>query len=253
MTVDSASHHLIGCLSQTFEVGSIRFEAQPIAGMHASGRTTGIGVSVGSGLTQVMPVFNGISLVQHFPKCAGYMNLGLQDVDTYLLAHVPQLRNLDQFQVNMIKSHSCVVPDYTERGLPDRVLSGSTYSDTTRAKDVELPDGQYVHLEPSAWQCGELLFDPTIGGNIVRMDSDWHSVTASGGVAAFVAQKAAQVTPEQCNACTAPCIHCTMPCHVMHYTMPCVPYIKANQSLHVKSGHAAHRMARHGVTAHAMV
>ena len=40
-------------LFETFEVGSVRFEAQPVAGLHSSGRTTGLAVSVGHGLTQV--------------------------------------------------------------------------------------------------------------------------------------------------------------------------------------------------------
>jgi len=180
-------------LFETFEVGSLRFEAQPVAGLHASGRTTGVGVSVGSGLTQVMPVFNGIPLQKHFPTCAGYMQLGMQDVDAFLLAQVPELRQLDQFQVNLIKAKQCIVPDFAERGLPEQVLAGSTFADNTAVKDVELPDGQCLALPPSAWQCGEVFFNPAVGGNLVRMDSDWHSVTSSGGVAAFVAQKAGEV------------------------------------------------------------
>jgi len=132
-------------------------------------------------------------LHKHFPECAGYMQLGSQDVDAFLVGQAPELAMLDQFQLNGIKKNQCIVPEYRERQLPNEIISGSIYGDATGLKDVELPDGNLVTLSTAAWNCGEILFDPAVAGNLLRMDSDWHSITASGGVASFVAQKAGAV------------------------------------------------------------
>jgi hypothetical protein len=180
-------------LFEMFEVGSTSFQVQPVAGLHASGRTTGVAVSCDYGLTQVMPIFNGVALHKHFPTCAGYMQLGSQDVDSFLLAQAPELDYIDQFQLNQIKQRQCVVPEYSERRLPHHIIAGSTFRDATELKDVELPDGQLVTLSAAAWNCGEILMDPTVGGNLVRMDSDWHSISATGGLATFISQKAGAV------------------------------------------------------------
>jgi len=68
------------------------------------------------------------------------------------------------------------------------IVAGSTFSDQTELRDIELPDGKLVTLNPAAWNCGEVYFDPTVGGNIVRTDSNWHSVTATGGIASFISK-----------------------------------------------------------------
>eukprot|EP00658_Telonema_sp_P-2_P018756 TRINITY_DN17347_c0_g1_i1.p1 TRINITY_DN17347_c0_g1~~TRINITY_DN17347_c0_g1_i1.p1 ORF type:complete len:669 (+),score=117.78 TRINITY_DN17347_c0_g1_i1:188-2194(+) len=171
-------------LFETFEVGSVRFDAQPMAGLYASGRTTGVGVSVGHGLTQVLPVFNGIPLSKHFTDCAQQSALGAADVDAYLLARHEELGMLDRFDLARMKAELCSVPEFLHKQ--------STFLESRGHKDVELPDGSLVELGAAAWQGAELLFDPKIAGSL-RADLDWQQICTTGGVPDMVAACVGQV------------------------------------------------------------
>eukprot|EP00656_Telonema_subtile_P036964 TRINITY_DN4103_c0_g1_i1.p1 TRINITY_DN4103_c0_g1~~TRINITY_DN4103_c0_g1_i1.p1 ORF type:complete len:567 (+),score=129.40 TRINITY_DN4103_c0_g1_i1:137-1837(+) len=166
-------------LFETFEVGSVRFDAQPMAGLYASGRTTGVGVSVGHGLTQVLNVFNGIPLCKHFKDSATQVELGAADVDAFLLARHEPLGMMDRFDLSRLKAEICHVPQYLNKR--------SQYLDTRAHQDVELPDGSLVEVGPAAWQGQELLFDPSVAGSL-HTTPQWQQLCASGGIASVVAE-----------------------------------------------------------------
>lgn len=161
-------------LFETFEVGQVRFESQPMSGLYASGRTTGVAVCAGHGLTQVLPIFNGIPLSKHFPDCAQQIELGAADVDAFMLARHPELGALPKFDLRRMKSEICSVAPYTDKR--------SQYTDCRVHKDVELPDGSLVEVGPAAWQGHEVLFDPRMAGSL-RADIEWQQICAGGGVA----------------------------------------------------------------------
>ena len=65
---------------ETFDVGGIQLHMGSVCSLYASGRTTGLVVDVGHGVTNVVPVCEGYAI----PRAIRRMNLGGTDLTDYM-------------------------------------------------------------------------------------------------------------------------------------------------------------------------
>ena len=141
-------------LFETFRSPSICIGNSASLSLFASGRTTGMVVECGAGLTSVVPVFEGLSL-SHAAICMDY---GGQDITCGLrkiLSDIGVPIDFNDARVLKEKMAEAYVPS------KDIVYSGASSSSATM-KRFELPDGTEVNVDKKIFtDCTEPLFRNT--------------------------------------------------------------------------------------------
>jgi len=132
---------------------------QPILSLYASGRTTGIVLDIGDGVTSVVPTYEGFAV----PHAMQRADVGGRDVTEYL--QVLLRKNGHAFHtsaelevVKDIKEKLCHVSDLTETAAPEK-----EETDEGEVKYL-LPDGHEILIGAERFRAPELLFDPSIIG-----------------------------------------------------------------------------------------
>ncbi|KAM7329636.1 hypothetical protein ACRRTK_011249 [Alexandromys fortis] len=161
-------------LFETFNVPALYVANQGVLSMYAAGRTSGITVECGEGMTYFVPVIDGYPL-----------QLSTTKVD--IAADREYIRDLKE-------KHCYVTLDYDMEMSKNAVPS--------QQKKVQLPDGREISLEQEALTCSEALFHTSLIGrsnpgihmqvqqSITSCDrSHWRTlfghIILSGGTGAF--------------------------------------------------------------------
>ena len=142
-------------LFETFAVPALHAVLTPQAVLMASGRSTGVAVDSGYGLTYAVPVVDGVCHREH----AQIVEMGGHEVDEYwmgVLLEQGQVVGSDEWQVRRV----------AESIKTDRsVCEVSLDYDRSEQEDAEvllyeLPDGNTLSIGRERYQCTELLFQP---------------------------------------------------------------------------------------------
>ena len=142
---------------ETFNVPCFYVAIQAVLSLYSSGRTTGVVMDSGDGVTHVVPVYEGYSL----PHAIQRIDIAGRDMSEYLIAIMRERGNSfvsssEREIAREIKEKTCYVAlDYTaEMAKPVSSLE-VTY---------ELPDGNIVVLGNERFRCPEVLFQPSLLG-----------------------------------------------------------------------------------------
>lgn len=128
-------------LFETFNSPAIYLASQPLMSLYASGRQTGVVIESGDGVTQVVPIIEGVTSPNTFSK----VDLAGIDITDYLAS---TLSCEDQI-AREIKEKCChVALDF------DSELDGS------EDQSFQLPDGQQITLGSERFCAPEVLFQP---------------------------------------------------------------------------------------------
>lgn len=146
---------------ETFNTPAMFTSIQAILSLYASGRTTGIVLDSGDGVTHAVPVYEGFAL----PQAIRRSDLAGRDVTEYLQmllrkTGVNLLSSAEKEIVRLIKEKVCYVsldPKRDEREW----RSGIGHN---KSEQFRLPDGQIVQLGPERFRAPELLFNPELTG-----------------------------------------------------------------------------------------
>jgi len=144
---------------EIFNVPSLYVQTQAVLALYSSGRTTGIVLDSGDGVTHTVPIYEGYAL----PHNINRINLAGRDITKYLMRILmesgwPFSSSADQEIVRDIKEHLCYVAlDYEQE------LSMATAS-TKLEKEYELPDGQRLIMGAERFRAPEILFQPSMIG-----------------------------------------------------------------------------------------
>jgi len=181
---------------ETFNVPALFFSLQAILSLYASGRTSGVVLDIGDGVSHSVPIYEGFAI----PNAIMRMDLAGRDITEHLQILLKKAgydfhTSAEKEVVREIKESSCYVaidPQKEEEIIDPKPIN-LTY---------KLPDGTSIDIGPERYRAPEILFHPELIGeeylgvqqiltnSIGRCDLDlrkslYSSILLSGGSTLF--------------------------------------------------------------------
>jgi centractin len=186
-------------LFETFNVPALFISMQAVLSLYASGRTTGVVLDSGDGVTHVVPVYEGFAVQNAVMR----MDLAGRDVTDHLQLLLRKagynfVTSAEREVIKDIKEKRCYVA-YDPQKEEEMLLEKSSKAVYMTYK---LPDGNTIEIGPERFRAPEILFDPSIIGSevpgvahqlnnsILKTDLDmrktlYSSIVLSGGTTLF--------------------------------------------------------------------
>ena len=144
---------------ETFSVPAMHISIQAVLSLYASGRTTGIVMDSGDGVSHCVPIYEGYSL----PHAVARLDLAGRDLTEYLMLILKESgysfsTTAERELVRDMKEKLC----YVALDFDSELKAYATSCD--QAKTYELPDGNLVTLHSERFRCSEVLFQPSLLG-----------------------------------------------------------------------------------------
>ncbi|PSK33798.1 hypothetical protein C7M61_005142 [Candidozyma pseudohaemuli] len=175
--------HMCQIMFETFNIPCVYVSVQAVLSIYALGRTTGVVLDSGDGVSHVVPVYNGFSL----PTAIKRMDIGGRDVTDHLAFQIRQmlginLQSSSELDIaRQIKEKCCYVSKAPQRdeklysgvayshfmgGLAAAAASGaSTQDGMDLFSSYKLPDGHTLQLGLEQFRAPEILFNPQLIGD----------------------------------------------------------------------------------------
>ena len=144
---------------ETFNVPSLYVNIQAVLSLYASGRTTGVVLDSGDGVTHTVPIYDGYAL----PHAILRLNLAGRDITNYLQRILVQrgytfTSSAEREIVRELKEKSCYVAidfesEYEKSQKTDECI-----------EQHELPDGSIMTINDERFRAAEVLFRPELVG-----------------------------------------------------------------------------------------
>lgn len=144
---------------ETFSVPALYIQVQAILSLYASGRTTGVVLDSGDGVSHAVPVYEGFAIQHAITR----IDVAGRDVTEYLQRLLRKSgytfhTSAEMEVVKDIKEKLCYVAFNIEKTEKD------DGDDVETDQPFKLPDGKVIQLGPEKFRAPEVLFNPALIG-----------------------------------------------------------------------------------------
>lgn len=148
---------------EEYDVPSMYIQIQAVLSLYSAGRTTGIVVDSGDGVTHTVPIFEGYQI----PHAIDKILLAGRDLTDFMVRILKDDNynfetSAERETVRDMKEKMCYVADDYEAELKKA-------SETSELeKSYTLPDGNICKFAVQRFKCPEYLFQPELGGKELK-------------------------------------------------------------------------------------